>query len=128
MVPLKFGKEQKLGIKEIDIQHEGIYNTVNHLYKIKKDNPRGILKTFEELLDQLKKHFDTEEKFMKDHKTIFYISHKLEHDRALNKYSNYYKDLKSGKTRFDEEIIESLKNWLESHLEKKDFKLKELIN
>ena len=72
----------------------------------------------------MKTHFESEETFMKEKKIVQYISHKLEHDRALNKYSDYYHTLKFGKKEFDPEILNSLINWIKAHIEKKDSKLK----
>ena len=60
---------------------------------------------------------------MKEHKVLQFISHKLEHDRALSKYSDYYRKFKINKTPFDADILVSLKNWMENHLIKKDFQL-----
>ena len=65
---------------------------------------------------------------MKENKVIHFISHKLEHDRALAKYQNFYNNVKSGNEEFDPAIIISLKNWLEAHLQKKDKKLQVLAS
>lgn len=121
---LQFGKEQEIGIKVFDEQHEQIINTINHLYKIKDHKKKEILKSFSSLISQMKTHFKSEESFMKEKKIIQYISHKLEHDRALNKYSDYYQTLKFEKNNFDPEILDSLISWIKVHIEKKDSKLK----
>lgn len=128
MAFIDFTKENLIGVKEIDNQHRGIYKTVNHLYKIQDHSKKEILEDFQSLLELLKTHFNTEESFMKEHKVIQFISHKLEHDRALNKYSDYYKKLKRSKSNLDPEILSSLRNWLINHHEKKDSKLMQLIN
>lgn len=125
---LKFGKEQKIGIKLFDDQHKQIIDTANHLFKIKDHKKEEILETFASLIAQMKTHFESEESFMKENKIIQYISHKLEHDRALNKYSDYYRTLKFDKKEFDPEILDSLVSWISTHIEKKDSKLKSQIN
>ena len=71
----------------------------------------------------MKIHFDSEETLMKKNKFINFISHKLEHDRALSKYQDYYNMLKSSKEEFNPDVLSSMKHWLENHLEKKDKKL-----
>jgi hemerythrin len=128
MALIKFGKDKKIGIKIFDEQHKEIIQTVNHLFEIKESPKEEVIKSFDKLLVQLKNHFESEEKFMKDKKIIQYISHKLEHDRALQKYSDYFRTLRSSKSKFDPEILISLKNWLDSHLIKKDSKLKSQIS
>lgn len=124
---IKFGNEQKIGIQKIDSQHKEIFDNVNFLFEIKDHEKKEILASYDSLLEKLKDHFSTEEMFMKEHKAINYISHKLEHDRAYNKYFNYYVAFKSNKKDFDSEILISMRNWLESHLIKKDMKLSSLL-
>lgn len=124
---IEFGNEQKIGISKIDNEHKEIIENVNHLFDIKNNRKEEILKSFDSLLQKLKNHFNSEEIFMKEHNAINYISHKLEHDRAYNKYLNYYLSLKSGKINFDSEILLSFRSWIESHLVKKDKKLSSLI-
>lgn len=127
MTLIKFGKEQKIGIKEFDDQHKDIIDLVNQLYSIKDHEKKEILESLNILLEKLRFHFDREERFMKDHHVVQYISHKLEHDRALAKFADYYRGLKSSKSEFDTEILVSLKNWLENHLVKKDSKLQAFV-
>ncbi len=125
---MEFGNEQKIGIQKIDNEHKAIIENVNHLYEIKDHEKTEILKSFDSLLEKLKNHFSSEETFMKEHKSINYISHKLEHDRAYKKYLSYYQSFKSSKKNFDTEILLSMRNWIESHLVKKDMKLTSLLS
>lgn len=123
---MSFGKEQKIGIKNIDNQHKEIVTTINHLYEIRNEGKAEILKSFDSLIGQLKVHFNSEETLMKENKFLHFISHKLEHDRALDKYQTYYNNIKLGKEEFDSQILLSMKNWFEAHLLKKDKKLQVL--
>ena len=126
MAFLEFEEKHILGLPEIDDQHKKIYATVNHLYAIRDHASEEILASFADLIEQLKVHFSCEEGVMTERKVIHCISHKLEHDRAFKKYSEYYEKVESGEEKFSPEILDSLKNWLEAHFEKKDSKLKEL--
>lgn len=123
---MEFGNEKKIGIQKIDNEHKEIIENINHLYEIKDSEKKEILKSYNSLLEKFKKHFNSEEEYMKKHKSINYISHKLEHDRAYNKYLSYYLSYKSGNNRFESEILLSMRNWIESHLVKKDRKLASL--
>ena len=125
---MEFGNKQKIGIQKIDNEHKAIIENVNHLYEIKDHEKTEILKSFDSLLEKLKNHFRSEETFMIEHKSMNYISHKLEHDRAYKKYLNYYQSFKSSKNNFDSEILLSMRNWIESHLVKKDMKLPYLLS
>ncbi|MCB0745591.1 MAG: hemerythrin family protein [Ignavibacteriae bacterium] len=120
---IKFEPKHILGIKEIDDQHREIYKTVSHLFEIQKKEKKEILKTYGLLLTQLKDHFETEENLMKKNDVVEFISHKLEHDRTLQKYTTYYNEFQFSKSPLNIEMLKSLKNWLEIHFEKKDIKL-----
>ena len=128
MTLIKFGKEQKIGIKEFDDQHKEIIDSVNLLYDHKDHEKKEILESLNTILEKLKYHFDREESFMKEHHVSQFISHKLEHDRALSRFSEYYRGLKSSKSDFDTEVLFTLKNWLEHHLVKKDSKLQTFVH
>lgn len=127
MALMNFGNEQKIGIQAIDNEHKAIFDNVNYLFDIKDHEKNEILESYDSLLMKLKEHFNTEEMFMKEHNSVNYISHKLEHDRAYKKYLNYYVSFKSENQEFDSEILISMRNWLESHLIKKDMQLTSLI-
>ncbi len=125
MAFIKWSSKDKLGISSIDKQHKEIYEIVNHLYDLRNENKSKITKEYKVLLSKFKEHFETEEDFMKKHNVISLFSHKLEHQRAFEKYSTYFEQYKVNKDPFDEEIIFSLKNWLLNHAEMKDNKLKQ---
>ncbi len=125
---IMFENKHVLGIEEIDNQHKKIYETVNKLFNIQNSGKKEIIKTFEILLKEFETHFETEESLMKKNKVVEFISHKLEHQRALQKYSDYLKTLKKANSKLDLEILKSMKNWLENHFEKKDIKLKQFSN
>lgn len=125
---IKFESKHVLGIEEIDNQHKKIYETVNKLFEMQNSTKVEIIDIYQNLLKEFKIHFETEESLMKKNKVVEFISHKLEHDRALQKYSDYLKTLKKANSKLDMEILKSMKNWLENHFEKKDIKLKQFSN
>lgn len=128
MTFIKWEKKFDLGIDNFDNQHKEIIELVNQLYEKKEGNKSEILKLFKSLLSKMDEHFKDEETLMKEKKIVQFISHKLEHDRALLKYSDYYIKLSKKNIKLDTEILESLKNWFEVHLEKKDKKLIEYFS
>ena len=64
---------------------------------------------------------------MKRHKVVEFITHKLEHERFIEKYFIFYKYFKENDPILDSDVLLSIKNWLEIHFEKRDIKLQELI-
>ncbi len=125
---IKFEQKHNLGIKEIDNQHKEIYNSLNHLYEIHQKNKKEVLNEFESLLQLLKIHFQTEENFMKRHKAVEFITHKLEHERFIEKYFIYFKNFKENEPTLDTDVLLSIRNWLDIHFEKRDIKLQALVH
>ncbi len=125
---LEWKKENEISLPEIDKQHKDIYDAINKLYDLKDSNKTKILKHYEDLLKKFRKHFETEEKFMKQHNAIELFSHKMEHQRAYKKYENYFSKLKKKNGSLDDEVLISLKTWIENHAIFKDNKLKKYVN
>lgn len=124
MTFIDWSESENVNVKTIDYQHKKLANLVNQLHQTlsesKKENSLMILK---ELTTHLKEHFDTEEKFMKEHKFVNYISHKLEHDRFLNKILEFETEIVSGNINVNLEILSLIKKWFFNHLELNDRKL-----
>ncbi len=125
---LEWKKENEISFSEIDKQHKDIYATINRLYDLKDSKKEQILKLYEDLLVKFRKHFESEEKFMKQHNAIELFSHRLEHERAYKKYDDYFNKLKRKNSKFNDEILISLKTWIENHAIFKDSKLKKYVN
>ena len=125
---LEWKEENEISFPEIDKQHKDIYTAINKLYELKNSNKDEILKHYELLLKKFRKHFETEEKFMKERNAIELFSHRLEHERALTKYDKYFNKLKKKNSKFNDEILISLKTWIENHAIFKDNKLKKYVN
>jgi len=125
---LEWKEENEISFPEIDKQHKEIYATINQLYELKDSNKEKILKLYEELLKKFREHFETEENFMKQHNAIELFSHRLEHERAFKKYDTYFSKLKRKNSKFNDEILISLKTWIENHAIFKDSKLKKYAN
>ncbi len=111
--------------KLIDSQHKSLNEIINELYEmdVKKDEKRAreLLNEFVEKLDE---HFDTENKLMTESEYPGYFSHKLEHERALRKYSSWVDSmLKKKKLEIDGEFFNSYKRWFENHHTFQDSKL-----
>lgn len=109
--------------EEIDNEHRELARIVNEIFpKLGKLNHDENLNYGKELVNHLRKHFDTEENCMKQTKYYGYISHKLEHDRLYNKLEEFYKNIENGKTGITLDLLQSIKTWFFNHLEINDRK------
>lgn len=123
-----FTEADKVNVKEIDAQHLsfiGILNKMHHNAGGKSKS--GFDKLLREFQDELKIHFDTEEKLMKENKFHGYFSHKLEHERVLEKTVEFSKT-NSYRSELIIDFLESSKKWFFNHLDLSDRKLGEYLN
>ncbi len=115
---------EKVNVQSIDDQHFRMTEITNQLYRtLGTDQDEHALNLLKELVEELRTHFDTEEKYMKDYKFTSYISHKLEHDRIYNKMRGYQEEVEEGTNSVHLEMINSLKKWFFNHLDLNDKKL-----
>lgn len=111
-------------IKLIDEQHKETTELINEIYDSgSKKNKRAQLDFMKKLIEHLREHFETEERFMKEYSDSGYISHKLEHERLLNKVILTERKLKEGEEILGEEFFQSMRKWFYNHLDFKDSKL-----
>lgn len=123
---IEWNKAVELNIPILDKQHKKMVKLTNQLYKELELNKKAqIKKTLKLIVDDLKYHFETEEKLIDESKLQNFISHKLEHQRFYNKISGLYQNIKAGKSQLTIDDLKSVKVWFFNHLDFKDRKLAE---
>ena len=126
---IEWTDDVKVGVKIIDDQHKSMVDSVNILFnRIGDEKKQETGKIFSQMLDGIKIHFETEDKFMTESNYLDYISHKLEHERLYNKLNEINKNLIKGVSELTIEDLKSIKKWFFNHLEFKDKKLGKFIN
>ncbi len=118
-------KDYSVHVTIIDKQHRHLNEIINQLYdETYKNNYSEVKKLIKSFMKDLKEHFDTEEELMTSHNDPTYFSHKLEHDRVIRKYTNFFDSIsKQRKPKLDISFFESYKRWFENHHYFKDRKL-----
>jgi len=118
---IQWNKSVKVNVPIIDKQHKNMVELTNKLHDfVETNNNTQIKKNLEFLIDDLKIHFETENKMMTDSKLPNFISHKLEHDRFYNKMNGLYLSVKTGKQKLTLEDLKSVKIWFFNHMDFKD--------
>jgi len=121
---IDWNEEIILNHPTMDKEHKQMVDDTNELHTlILNESKEEALTLFKKISSDLKHHFDTEERLMKESKIIFYISHKLEHERYYNKITSLLSNIESGKTELSIEHLDEIKLWLFNHLKFKDKKL-----
>ena len=125
MVMIKLEDNLKLGITEIDSQHETLVSLVNLLHEnMLQGSGKAIL---DDILSQLLKHTEThfayEEKLMTRYDYPDYEKHKEAHDRLIQQLIKLITLYKKGDLLLSFAIVLELKSWAVVHIEKSDIPL-----
>jgi len=120
----ELSENEIINIEVIDGQHKTFVKQINELYELLgQDKPETIKYLLNQFTKEVKVHFETEENFMKKYSYESYYSHKLEHDRFLNKFLEFTEEVTSGKENLNLEKLKSAKTWFFNHFELNDKKL-----
>ena len=112
----------------MDKEHKKMVDDTNKLYSYVTTNKNEKAnKLFSKIVDDLKIHFETEERLMKESKIPLYISHKLEHERFFNKISALQKSISAGKEILNLDHLKIVKIWFYNHIDFKDRALAEFL-
>lgn len=126
---LKWKYEYIIGIQEIDVQHEELFNIANKAYRalndtFSLDKYDEIITIIEELKEYAIYHFKSEEEYMKSihYKKIF--SHKIEHDEFIEKVNNVdLRKVDDNQDKYLLEILDFIVEWTSEHILKIDKKI-----
>jgi len=119
-----------VNVREIDEQHEKLFDLINSLYEaMKKGQSKEILpKIIDELFHYVEKHFSTEEKYFDRFNYPESESHKIEHYNFLKKVSEFKKSYEEGQKGLTIDIITFLQEWLVRHIKVVDKKYSAFFN
>ncbi|CAM2966010.1 bacteriohemerythrin [Hathewaya histolytica] len=111
-----------IGVDKIDSQHKHLFKIANDAYDVLKnefciDKYDKIIKILEELKEYTIFHFNAEENYMQEigYKKLF--THKIEHNKFIEKIKNVNLDnIDKDQDAYLLEILEFVVNWIENHI------------
>jgi hemerythrin len=111
-------------IESLDTQHKNLIEQINKFYtnydqKATKERMETLIKAMKEYTVF---HFQTEEQIMRQCDYPNYISHKAEHDKFIEKVSDYEQRYQSGKLLLSVEITNFIRDWVSTHIQGTDKK------
>ncbi|MDD2822604.1 MAG: bacteriohemerythrin [Candidatus Daviesbacteria bacterium] len=115
-------KDFSVGIKEIDEQHQKLFEIINRLDDSTNapTNTEKISEIIKELLDYSVYHFSTEEKYFKEFNYEHTEAHIKSHNLYKEKVDQFIIDFKEKDGNLPFEIINFLSNWWTAHVNGQD--------
>ncbi len=119
-----FDSSIRLGLGDIDKQHEKLVNLINQLHrimKLKMGHTRAAA-ILEELANYTTTHFAFEEKIMQEHQYEGLADHRHKHKDLLEKVVDFKTRFDSGNAMLTMDLMDFLKDWLVNHIQGTDRK------
>ena len=129
MALVEWRDEFKIGIKEVDFEHQELIELINESYnEAKKDGTTlAVLDSLGEVFMQISAHFALEEKEMRELKYDQYEDHKEDHEDLLDSIRDIMDDYEEKEALDEEEFGERLKDWFVNHFSTKDARLHKFL-
>jgi len=130
MTLVEWRDEFKIGIEEVDFEHQELIELINELYaETKKENSAmAVMECLEEIFAKISAHFALEEKVMRDLQYDQYEDHKEDHELLLDSIMDIMDDY-AAETRLDEEeFADRLNDWFVRHFSTKDARMHRFLH
>jgi hemerythrin len=117
---LIWSSDYNVNIPAIDNEHKLLVSIVNDIAQ--GMNYQGALQTkvitesLHRLLNYVRVHFDSEERFLLFNNYPEFDGHKTQHAELLEKLERFEKSFKTENKPFDEKMLLYLKDWLVRHI------------
>lgn len=127
---MNWGPAFQVHNEQVDYEHQRLFKMINDLHDAvhspmgSADETRMMIKiTLDQLVNYADYHFKTEESLMAESKYPGASEHRAAHDGLRAQVLEFQKNFASGKVDVSDELMEFLRDWLVSHIQKADVKL-----
>jgi hemerythrin len=126
----KWKKDYEIGVQQIDEQHKRLFEIGNKAYELLNndfyiDKYNKIIEIINELRDYTVFHFKSEEEYMLSVGYRKFLSHKVEHDDFIKKFSDIdFDSIDEGQNEYIRELLEFIFRWISGHILKRDMDYK----
>lgn len=114
---MEWSEQYLLGLKEVDGQHEHLFDLVNQLHQavVNGDDQSAAGKILDDLIDYTVEHFNTEEKMFLASQYPQYEEHKREHDVLTRQALEIQEKFRAKEITVTFELLDFLSDWLKNH-------------
>jgi hemerythrin len=115
---LEWEDTYNVGVKEIDIQHRGLFDIISKLSTSRRYETEGkyFNAMLQQLVDYTRIHFSTEERYMRDAQYPRLVEHQQEHILFIIKVSQFVEEHKKKEPDIEQKILDYLKDWYMTHI------------
>jgi hemerythrin len=115
---LEWKDSYNIGVKEIDIQHRGLFDIISKLFTSRTYEPDGkyFILTLSKFLEYAQVHFSTEERYMEEAVYPKLVEHRNEHESFLTEAAQFVQTVERKEQGAEDRTLEFLKNWYLSHI------------
>jgi hemerythrin len=112
---LEWKKIMSVGMEELDIQNKELINIINSIYSLEKnENSENLKKIFSRLVNYIKYHFETEERYLKIFNYPDIENHVLEHRYIMHKLNLFNNNEFNADNAF--KLLGFLTGWFNTHI------------
>ncbi|NIV18626.1 MAG: bacteriohemerythrin [Woeseiaceae bacterium] len=125
MTLIKWRKELKVGIEEIDEDHRALIELINGLHDVMQlgADQVQVVDLLGEIYTQIASHFALEEKMMRDTHYVDYAVHKEDHDTLLDEVREIMDEVEDDGSFDAAQLSSDLNRWFSDHFSEFDAKL-----
>lgn len=130
MALIMWDEKLKTNVKECDEQHKKLIALVNELHDgMKAGKGKDVIgKVLNELLNYTNYHFKTEEAYMQKYNFPEFLKHKREHEDLTRQAKELKERFDRGEVAITVNVMNFLKEWLQSHILGTDKKYGPFLN
>ena len=127
---VEWRNEFKIGIEEVDFEHQELIELINDSYKEakKEGSTMALIEYLGEIFAKISAHFALEEKEMRELKYDQYEDHKQDHEQLLDDIRDIMDEYENISTLDEKEFGQRLTDWFVNHFSTKDARLHRFLN
>jgi hemerythrin len=130
MTLIEWRDEFKIGIDEVDFEHQELIELINASYNEAKNDGTNlaVLDSLGEIFEKISAHFALEEKEMRQLKYDQYEDHKEDHEQLLDSIRDIMDEYEENTILDEEDFGVRLKDWFVNHFSTKDARLHKFLH
>ena len=114
---LEWNDDHKVGVKQVDEQHQKLFDMLNALHEaaVNGAEQSALAGILDEMIDYTVYHFQTEEQLFQQYAYPDYAAHKTIHDALTSQAVDLQQQFRDGSATISFDLLDFLHGWLVEH-------------